>query len=63
MHLEHGTSSAVFLPQVASEQGWELTELLENLAIKAGLSRDGWRDARPEIFQAEVFGEAPPRYK
>ncbi len=63
VHLEHGTSSAVFLPQVAGEQGWELTELLENLAIKAGLSRNGWRDARLEVFQAEVFGEAPPRCK
>ncbi len=60
VHLEHGKSSAVFLPQVAVEQGWDATELLQHLAIKAGLSREGWRDAGLEVFQAEVFGEASP---
>ncbi|MDX1387737.1 MAG: AmmeMemoRadiSam system protein A [Acidobacteriota bacterium] len=48
---------AVFLPQVATEQGWDTRRLLEGLALKAGLPRDGWRGARLETFRAEVFGE------
>lgn len=50
---------AVFLPQVATEQGWGRQEMLENLSRKAGLLPDGYLDpgARYETFQAEVFGE------
>ncbi len=49
--------AAVFLPQVATEQGWSREELLANLALKAGLSPDGWRGAEFEVFEAQVFGE------
>jgi len=35
--------SAVFLPQVAPEQGWSRDEMLENLCLKAGLSPDDWK--------------------
>jgi AmmeMemoRadiSam system protein B/AmmeMemoRadiSam system protein A len=50
--------SAVFLPQVATEQGWGLEEMLKNLSLKAGLAPDAWRDgATFLVFQAEVFGE------
>jgi AmmeMemoRadiSam system protein B/AmmeMemoRadiSam system protein A len=50
---------AVFLPQVATEQGWSRTELLDHLCEKAGLAFGCWReDATLEAFQAEVFGEA-----
>jgi AmmeMemoRadiSam system protein A len=55
--LRRGARSAVFLPQVATEQGWDVRELLENLALKAGMQRDEWREADLETFQAEVFGE------
>jgi len=48
--------SAVFLPQVAPEQGWDLDETLSHLSRKAGLGADGWRDgAQFEVFQALVF--------
>jgi AmmeMemoRadiSam system protein A len=57
VHLEHGAHRAVFLPQVATEQGWTRRDLLEHLALKAGLPRDGWRDAVLQVFEAEVFGE------
>jgi len=51
--------SAVFLPQVAPEQGWGLGEMLDNLCLKAGLPRDGWKSgARFLVFQAEVFSES-----
>jgi hypothetical protein len=50
--------SAVFLPQVAQEQGWGVSEMLANLSLKAGLPVDAWKDgARFLVFQAVVFGE------
>ena len=51
--------SAVFLPQVAPEQGWELEETLTHLATKAGLPREAWRgkDATFFIFEAQVIHE------
>lgn len=57
--LRRGGRSAVFLPQVATEQGWDIEELLENLSLKAGLAPEEWREADLEVFQAEVFGEPP----
>ncbi len=50
---------AVFLPQVAPEQGWNRDEMLDNLCVKAGLSAGRWRRAgvKFETFQAEVFSE------
>ncbi len=58
MTLEKGECFAVFLPQVAPEQGWDLPTTLSYLAQKAGLPADAWRDgATFETFQAEVFHE------
>jgi AmmeMemoRadiSam system protein A len=51
--------SAVFLPQVAPEQGWDRDTMLTHLCQKAGLPPDAWKspEAYLEIFTAEVFGE------
>ncbi len=52
--------SGVYLPQVATETGWNKEEFLTSLcAHKAGLSPDAWKDPATElyIFTAEVFGE------
>ena len=58
MTLEKDGAFAVFLPQVAPEQGWDLETTLSYLSRKAGLSADAWRDgAKFETFQAEVFHE------
>jgi AmmeMemoRadiSam system protein A len=47
---------AVFLPQVAPEQGWDRETTLTQLALKAGLGPDAWRkDAEFLVFEAEVF--------
>ena len=47
---------AVFLPQVAPEQGWDLETTLTQLALKAGLSPDAWASgAEFQVFEAEVF--------
>jgi AmmeMemoRadiSam system protein A len=55
--LSSGLASAVFLPQVAPEQGWTLEETLEHLSMKAGLNRHGWKDAEFMVFEAVVFSE------
>ncbi len=50
--------SAVFLPQVAPEQGWDVNQMLSRLSLKAGLPEDAWKQgASFLVFQAVVFGE------
>lgn len=57
--LSRSGRSAVFLPQVATEQGWGRDELLDHLCAKAGLAAGCWREgAALQTFQADVFGEA-----
>jgi AmmeMemoRadiSam system protein A len=59
LHLRVGASSAVLLPQVAVENGWDREELLKKTARKAGLTDEAWQrpDAEVYVFTAEVFGE------
>ena len=58
MTLEKNGCFAVFLPQVAPEQGRDLATTLSYLSKKAGLDADAWRKgAIFETFQAEVFHE------
>ena len=51
--------TAVFLPQVATEQGWGIEETLAHLSQKAGLGVNDWKDPHCQfyVFQAEVFSE------
>jgi AmmeMemoRadiSam system protein A len=57
--IELHYSSAVFLPQVAAEQGWDRTQTLTHLCYKAGLPADAWKNEEMKFytFQAEVFSE------
>ena len=59
MVLELGGRSAVFLPQVAPEQGWDLATTLTYLSRKAGLPGNAWKDPRAKftVFEAVVFHE------
>lgn len=58
MTFEKDGCFAVFLPQVAPEQGWDLPTTLSYLSQKAGLDSGAWREgAKFETFQAEVFHE------
>jgi AmmeMemoRadiSam system protein B/AmmeMemoRadiSam system protein A len=60
MVLNKEGHSAVFLPQVAPEQGWDLETTLQYLSEKAGLPADAWKEgASFLVFQADVFGEEP----
>jgi AMMECR1 domain-containing protein len=45
---------------VATEQGWNRVEMLDQLAQKAGLAPDAWRDRRATFltFRADVFDES-----
>lgn len=51
--------SAVYLPQVAPEQGWDIAQTLDHLCIKAGLPMSAWKasDMKFFTFQAQVFSE------
>lgn len=57
--LKHGRNQAVFLPQVAPEQGWDLDTTLRHLSRKAGLTPNAYKDPKTtfEVFQADVFSE------
>ncbi len=55
LYLEKGPFSSVFLPQVPLEQGWDRSTYLAELARKAGLAVDGWKDARLSVFTADVI--------
>ena len=58
--LEQGYSSAVFLPQVAVEQGWDRITLLRELSRKAGLRPDAWQESETTlmVFEGFVFGDS-----
>lgn len=58
MVVEKDGRSAVFLPQVAPQQGWDIAQTLTHLSQKAGLPPDAWQDgASFTVFEAIVFGE------
>jgi AmmeMemoRadiSam system protein A len=60
--LSKNGRSAVFLPEVAVEQGWSRDEMLDNLCLKAGLPRGGWRTgARLATFQSMLIRESDVR--
>ena len=69
-HIELGTHGiileaqgrrSVFLPEVATEQGWNLEQTLTALARKAGLSPLAWKEPKAHfrIFWTYHFGEDP----
>ena len=58
-------TSGLFLPQVATEQGWDQMTYISEACGKAGLPFDSWLDetTRVQVFQAEIFAESAPRGK
>ena len=56
--IEKSGRTAVFLPQVPGEQGWDLPTTLSYLSRKARLTEDAWKNgASFTVFEAIVFGE------
>ena len=64
MTLSRDGHFAVFLPQVAPEQGWNLEQTLTHLSQKAGLPPNAWKSgAKFTTFQAIVFSEKNHKQK
>lgn len=59
--LSHAGSSALFLPKVPQEHGFNLTQTLTELSKKAGLSENAWQltDTQFQVFEALDFQEEP----
>lgn len=58
--VRSGLHSGVFLPQVATETGWDLNEFMSELCTqKAGLAPNCWLDGSADVytFEAQVFEE------
>ncbi len=57
--IEAGPSTAIFLPMVPRNQGWTVEEFLENLCLKASLSKDEWKEPATKLFkfQTQTFEE------
>jgi len=58
--VRKGMRQGVFLPQVATETGWDKKTFLEHLCWgKAGLPKDSWKDKDTElyVFTAQLFEE------
>ena len=58
--IQQGNRSGVFLPQVATENNWDLETFMNQLCLhKAGIPQDAWKTGQAEIFvfTAEVFSE------
>ena len=63
IYITKGLSRGVLLPQVATEQGWDLETFLSHTCMKAGLPMDEWqRDIKIEIFSAQIFGEKEDQF-
>ncbi|HEX8984966.1 MAG TPA: AmmeMemoRadiSam system protein A, partial [Bryobacteraceae bacterium] len=66
--LHHGAvieldgKSGTLLPQVADEMHWTREQMLENLALKAGLPAGAYRDPRAAlyVYSAQIFSERAP---
>jgi uncharacterized protein (TIGR00296 family) len=59
IYIKSGSLSGCFLPQVATETGWNKEEFLSYCCShKAGLPADAWKQPDTEVylFTAEVFG-------
>jgi AmmeMemoRadiSam system protein A len=60
IYITNGRTSGCFLPQVATETGWDAESFLSYCcAHKAGLRPDAWKtdpDVDVYLFTAEVFG-------
>jgi AMMECR1 domain-containing protein len=64
LYIRYGRNSGLLLPQVATEQNWNLREFLENVSMKAGLPKEHYKNQSAELFTFEaVVIEEPDREK
>ena len=56
--LRKSGRTALFLPQVPGEQGWDIEQTLTHLSMKAGLPPDAWKEgASFSVFEGIIFSE------
>jgi len=58
--VQSGFRSGVYLPQVATEAGWNREEFMDSLCLhKAGIAADSWKSGECDIyiFTAEAFSD------
>jgi uncharacterized protein (TIGR00296 family) len=60
--LSYKERRGLLLPQVPTEYRWDAEEYLMHLSMKAGLSRNAWKDLKVSIesFMGEIFSETSP---
>ena len=62
--IRRGGQTGCFLPQVATERGWDAeTFLSQCCTLKAALPADAWQDAETDVyvFETEVLDSPAPR--
>jgi hypothetical protein len=58
IYIRKGSQTGTYLPQVAQNTGWTKLEFLEHCsADKAGLGRNGWKEAELFTYEAVVIKE------
>ena len=60
LYIKRGRRGGTYLPQVATEQGWDKRTFISHLCrYKTGLSADSWKQKETEvsIYSAQVFGD------
>jgi len=58
IYIKKGNNAGTFLPQVATETGWNKEEFLGHCSQdKAGIGWSGWKNAEIFIYEALVFEE------
>jgi len=58
IYIKKGSNSGTFLPQVATQTGWDLEEFLGHCARdKAQIGWYGWKDAELYVYEALIFKE------
>ncbi|MEE9167435.1 MAG: AmmeMemoRadiSam system protein A [Candidatus Neomarinimicrobiota bacterium] len=57
--IEKDLRRGLLLPQVATEEGWDVESFLDHACLKAGLPTDSWKSPDTAIyrFSAAVFSE------
>ena len=57
--INKGSKGALFLPEVAVSNGWDLHTFLDEVCLKADLPEGSWLDREAElyVFESEAWGE------
>ncbi|MBT3220910.1 MAG: AmmeMemoRadiSam system protein B [Proteobacteria bacterium] len=53
--LSHGHRGATFLPQVATDYGWDRATMLSHLSRKAGIAQNELETAKYEVYEGQVI--------